>query len=89
MNVIEIAAAVHEMLRMTLLMMSPFLLAATAASLIVGLIQAGTRVNDLTLSFAPRFLATLLAVYLTASWAAAQMIGYIERAAAAAGTLGR
>lgn len=89
MSVGEIAAAVRAMLTMTLLLMSPFLLAATAASLIVGILQAGTRMNDLTLSFVPRFAATMLVVYLTAGWVGAQMVAYIERAAALAGALGR
>lgn len=89
MSVGEIAAAVREMLTMTVLLMSPFLFAATVTSLIVGMIQAGTRLNDLTLSFVPRFVATMLAVYFAAGWWAAQMGAYIERAAAAAGALGR
>lgn len=89
MSVGEVAAAVREMLMMTVLLMSPFLFAATATSLIVGVIQAGTRMNDLTLSFVPRFAATMLAVYFAAGWAGAQMVAYIERAAAAAGAIGR
>ena len=89
MSVGELLSAVRDMLMMTLWLMSPFLLAATAASLIVGLIQAGTRMNDLTLSFVPRFVATMLVAYFVAGWSAAQMVAYIERAAAAAGMLGR
>lgn len=85
----EIAAAAREMLMMTLWLMSPILLAATVTSLLVGLLQAATRVNDLTLSFAPRFLVTMLAVYFAASWSAERMIAYIERAVAAAGAIGR
>ena len=89
MSVGEVAAAVREMLMMTVLLMSPFLFAATATSLIVGVIQAGTRMNDLTLSFVPRFAATMLVVYFTIGWAGAQMVAYIERVAALAGALGR
>ncbi|HZU89454.1 MAG TPA: flagellar biosynthetic protein FliQ [Stellaceae bacterium] len=89
MNAGEIAAAVRDMLTTTLLLMSPFLLAATVISLLVGMIQAGTRINDLTLSFVPRFVATLLVAYFAAAWAVAHLIFYIERSAAAAGMLGR
>jgi flagellar biosynthetic protein FliQ len=85
----EIAAAVRDMLVMTLLLMSPFLLAVTVISLLVGMIQAGTRINDLTLSFVPRFVVTLLVVYFAAAWATAHMVSYIERSAIAAGMLGR
>jgi flagellar biosynthesis protein FliQ len=85
----EISMAVHDMLTVTLLLLTPFLLAATLASLIVGLIQTGIRINDLTLGFVPRFVATMLAVYFAASWATAQMIFYVERSAAADAALGR
>ena len=71
------------MLMITLLLVSPFLLAAIAASLVVGLLQATTRMNDLTLSFVPRFLAILLVVYLAAKWATARMANYVENAAIA------
>jgi flagellar biosynthesis protein FliQ len=43
--------------------------------------------NDLTLSFVPRFLAVLLVLYVAASWAGGRMTGYIERAAMAAQAL--
>jgi len=43
--------------------------------------------NDLTLSFVPRFFAVLLVLYLTASWAGARMTNYIERAAMTAQAL--
>ncbi|HJU19447.1 MAG TPA: flagellar biosynthetic protein FliQ [Stellaceae bacterium] len=89
MSVTDIAAAVRDMLATTLLLMSPFLLAATAISLVVGLFQAGTRITDLTLSFVPRFFATLLIAYCTAAWAAAHMVASIERSAALIGAIGR
>jgi flagellar biosynthetic protein FliQ len=76
-------SAVREMLIVALLLMTPFLSAAILASFVVGLIQASIRINDLTLSFVPRFAAVLLLVYFAASWVAGQMIGYIERSAVA------
>jgi flagellar biosynthetic protein FliQ len=77
----EIVGAAHEMMMLTLVLVTPFLLAAIAASLLIGLLQATTRMNDLTLSFAPRFFAVLLVLYLTVTWAGSQMSGYVERAA--------
>jgi len=86
-NAVEVTAAAREMMSFTLLIVSPFLLAAVVASLGVGLLQASTRMNDLTLSFVPRFVAVLLMIYLGANWAGARMTAYIERAAVTAGTL--
>ena len=87
MNAAEEVAAAREMMAFTLLMASPFLPAAVAASLAIGLLQASTRMNDLTLSFVPRFVAVLLMLYVAATWAGARMTAYIERAAVTAQAL--
>jgi flagellar biosynthesis protein FliQ len=83
MSATIILSAVREMLVAALLLMSPFLLAAVLTSFVIGLFQASTRTNDLTLSFVPRFVAVMLVIYFAASWVAAQMVGYIERSAVA------
>lgn len=87
MNTTEIVAAAREMMMLTLALATPFLVAAVVASLLIGLFQAGTRMNDLTLSFVPRFFAVLLALYVAVSWASSRMTAYIERAAAATQSL--
>jgi flagellar biosynthesis protein FliQ len=81
MNATEIIGAAREMMSIVLMLATPFLLAAVAASLAIGIFQAATRMNDLTLSFVPRFFAVLLVLFLAASWAGARMTAYIERAA--------
>ena len=87
MNAPGIIAAARDMLVIGLLLVSPFLVAAIAATFVIGLFQAGTRINDVTLSFVPRFVAVMLVIYLASSWVAGRMTGYIERSAFAAGTL--
>ena len=79
MSTAAILPLVREMLMLTLTLVTPFLLAAVLSSFVVGLVQASTRINDLTLSFVPRFAAVLLVLYFGASWAATQMVAYIER----------
>jgi flagellar biosynthesis protein FliQ len=79
MSTPDILSSVRGMLSVTLLLVSPLLLAAILSSFVVGLFQASTRINDLTLSFVPRFAAVLLTLYLEASWATGQAIGYFER----------
>ena len=81
MNAADITTAAREMMSLVLLLVSPFLFAAVAASLAVGILQAATRMNDLTLSFVPRFFAVLLVLFLAASWAGMRMTAYLERAA--------
>lgn len=87
MSTNEIIGAAREMMTFVLILATPFLLAAVAASLAIGVFQAATRMNDLTLSFVPRFLAVLLVLYLAASWAGVKMTAYIERAAVTVQTL--
>jgi flagellar biosynthetic protein FliQ len=89
MNSAGVLVAARDMLVIALTLVSPFLLAAIVASLLVGLLQATTRMNDLTLSFVPRFLAVLLAIYLAANWTTARMAHYVERAAIGAVALTR
>jgi flagellar biosynthetic protein FliQ len=72
------------MMMFTLVLATPFLLVGVVASLVIGLLQATTRMNDLTLSFVPRFFAVLLTFYLAASWAAARFVSYVEHAAVTA-----
>jgi flagellar biosynthetic protein FliQ len=79
-TMIAISAA-REMLIVVLTLVTPFLLAAILSSIVVGIFQASTRINDLTLSFVPRFAAVLLVIYFAAPWAFAEMIAYIERSA--------
>jgi len=86
-NTAEIVSAAREMMTLTLTLATPFLVGAVAASLLIGLFQAGTRMNDLTLSFVPRFFAVLLVLYVAATWAGARMTTYIERAAMTAQAL--
>lgn len=81
MSTTDIVSAAREMMGFVLILSTPFLAAAVVASLAIGLFQAATRMNDLTLSFVPRFFAVLLILFLTASWAGARMTSYLERAA--------
>jgi flagellar biosynthetic protein FliQ len=81
MNAAEVVGAAREAMEFVLLLATPFLAAAVAASLAIGVLQAATRMNDLTLSFVPRFFAVLLVLFLTASWAGSLMTAYLERAA--------
>lgn len=89
MSTAEIVTAAREMMGFVLMLSTPFLLAAVVASLAIGVFQAATRMNDLTLSFVPRFFAVLLVLFLAATWAGTRMTAYLERAATATAGIGR
>jgi len=46
----------------------PILLVSLVAGVVVSVLQATTQVNDMTLVFVPKILATLLALVLLGSW---------------------
>ncbi len=83
MSTTMIMSATREMLIFVLVLATPFLLAAILSAIVIGLLQAGTRINDMTLSFVPRFMAVLLVIYFTASWAFGQLTGYVEHSTTA------
>jgi flagellar biosynthetic protein FliQ len=65
-------AAVMEIARQTLwvtiIVSAPLLGAALVVGLLVGVIQAATSINEMTLSFIPKLLAMALALAVTGSW---------------------
>jgi flagellar biosynthesis protein FliQ len=63
--VIEIA---RQTLWVTILVCAPTLGAALAVGLLVGIIQAATSINEMTLSFIPKLIAMAIAIVLTGSW---------------------
>jgi flagellar biosynthetic protein FliQ len=83
MTPLEIVLAAQHVLSLTLLLVSPFLGAALIIGLLVSIIQAGTRMNDMTLHFVPRFLAVVLMIAVLGAWMANRMSGYVHESAAA------
>jgi flagellar biosynthetic protein FliQ len=65
-------AAVMDIARQTLwvtiIVSAPLLGAALFVGVLVGVIQAATSINEMTLSFIPKLLAMALALALTGSW---------------------
>jgi flagellar biosynthetic protein FliQ len=46
----------------------PMLLIALAVGLLIGIVQAATSINEMTLSFIPKLVALALVLYLFGSW---------------------
>ena len=63
-------------LEMTLLLAAPLLLTALAVGLIVGIFQAATQINEMTLSFIPKLLAMAAVLALTGPWMLRQLVEY-------------
>lgn len=83
MTPFEITLAARHVLVLTLLFVSPFLGAGLAVGVVVSLLQAGTRMNDLTLHFVPRFLVLMLVIAIAGTWVGTRMTSYVRDSAAA------
>jgi flagellar biosynthetic protein FliQ len=55
-------------LEITLLLAAPLLLVALITGLLVGVFQAATQINEMTLSFIPKLLAMAAAIAIAGPW---------------------
>ncbi len=58
----------QQALWVTALLAAPMLLAALAVGLIIGMLQAATQINEMTLSFIPKLLVLVLALSMAGPW---------------------
>ncbi len=69
----------NEALMITVGIAAPLLMSALAVGLLVGLFQAATQINEVTLSFIPKLLALVAALYLTGPWILTMLLEYTTR----------
>jgi|APCry1669188879_1035177.scaffolds.fasta_scaffold56390_2 flagellar biosynthetic protein FliQ len=63
-------------LQTTLLLAAPLLLVALALGLLVGIFQAATQINEMTLSFIPKLLGMAATVVIAGPWMLKVMMDY-------------
>ena len=71
-----IVAVGQRALEIMLLLAMPLLLVALVVGLIVGIFQAATQINEMTLSFIPKLLAMTAALALSGPWMLKVLISY-------------
>ena len=69
----------REALWMTVLVSAPLLGVALAAGLLIGVIQAATSINEMTLSFIPKLAALAVVLVRTGGWQIGVMIDFTRR----------
>ena len=67
-----------QALTVTAMLAAPMLLSALAAGLLIGMFQAATQINEMTLSFIPKLLVLVGALYLGGTWMLSLITGYTE-----------
>jgi flagellar biosynthesis protein FliQ len=63
-------------LEMTLMLAAPMLLVGLAIGILVGIFQAATQINEMTLSFIPKLLGIATTLVLAGPWMLKQFVGY-------------
>ena len=69
----------QQALTLTTLLAAPLLLAALAVGLIVGMIQAATQINEMTLSFIPKLAVLVASIFIAGPWMLKLMVGYTRQ----------
>ena len=69
----------RQAVEMTLILAGPLLLSALVVGLIVSIFQAATQINEQTLSFIPKLIATFIALLLAGPWMLSMMVDFIRR----------
>jgi flagellar biosynthetic protein FliQ len=66
----------RQALWMTMLLSAPLLGVALIVGLVIGILQAATSINEMTLSFIPKLIAMGLTLALIGSWQLTTLVDY-------------
>jgi flagellar biosynthesis protein FliQ len=66
-------------LELTLLVSAPMFIAALVTGLLVSIFQAATQINEQTLSFVPKLVATFVTLIVAGPWMLTLLTDYIQR----------
>jgi flagellar biosynthesis protein FliQ len=68
----------QQAMEMTALLAGPILLAVLIVGLVVGMFQAVTQINEMTLSFVPKLLVVGAVLVLAGAWMLNAFTGYVR-----------
>ena len=66
----------HGTLTVTAMIAAPLLLTALVTGLLIGMLQAATQINEMTLSFIPKLLALATVLVIAGPWMLRTLIDY-------------
>ena len=69
----------REALLVTATIAGPLLLVALVVGLLIGIVQAATSINEMTLSFIPKLVGLTLVLYLFGSWQITVLMDFTTR----------
>ena len=75
----DVLQIMQNTLQLIVIMVSTVLLPALAIGLLVSMFQAATQINEMTLSFIPKLLITLLTLALAGPWMLRLLMDFTRR----------
>ena len=69
----------RDALWMTVMLAGPLLGAALAVGLLIGIFQAATQIQEMTLSFIPKLLALVVALFIAGPWMIQVLMNFSKR----------
>ncbi len=63
-------------LTVTTMLAAPMLIAALVAGLAIGMVQAATQINEMTLSFIPKLLVLVATLFIAGPWMLKLIVSY-------------
>ena len=79
MNSQAVLTIAQQALVVTVLVSAPLLLTALLVGLLVSIFQAATQINEMTLTFIPKLLATFAVLVFAGPWMLSTMVDYMQR----------
>jgi flagellar biosynthetic protein FliQ len=68
-----------EAMKVTIYLAAPLLLTALIVGLLIGMIQAATQIQEMTLSFIPKLIGMALALLITGTWMLQLIMNFTTR----------
>lgn len=69
----------QQALWVTMLIAAPMLLSALAVGLLVGMFQAATQINEMTMSFIPKLLVLVIAIRVAGPWMLSLIMNFTKQ----------
>lgn len=74
-----VLAVGRDALWLAVLLAGPLLLSALAVGLLIGIFQAATQIQEMTLSFIPKLLALVVALFVAGPWMIRVVVSFSEQ----------
>ena len=79
MNIADVITIGREALWVTMLIAGPLLGAVLIVGIIIGIFQAATSIQEMTLSFIPKLIVLVIVLLLVGGWQLLTLVYYFQR----------